>query len=156
MIDTVKINSENFSEFIALIRELAGFEKLDPPDENAAERLRIHGLGNDPKYQGYLAYVDNKPVGYLIYFFTYSSFLGKPTLYIEDIFVKDKVRSQGVGSRIFGFCLEKAKENSCGRMEWTALRWNKKAHGFYGKWGAKKLSDWITFRMTEDDIAKVK
>jgi len=82
-----KISETNFNQFIHLLKALANYEKLDPPDEQAQIRLKKDGLSENPKYEAYLGYVNGKPIGYIIYFFTYSSFLALPTLYLEDIFV---------------------------------------------------------------------
>ncbi|MCE5295746.1 MAG: GNAT family N-acetyltransferase [Euryarchaeota archaeon] len=146
------MNEYNFDDFFRLITELARFEHLDPPDEEGKERLKKHGLAEKPFYDAYITRMNGRPVGYLIYFFSYSSFKAKPTLYLEDIFVLDDVRGRGLGKMMFLFCVKKAKEAGCGRMEWSALNWNKGAIGFYERMGAKALSEWTYFRLTEQAI----
>ena len=132
---------------VALIRALATYEKLKPPTDAAAKRLladigrRIHVM---------LAEVDGTCVGYAIYLFTYSSFLARPTLYLEDVFVLPEHRGAGIGKSFFKELDRAAKREKCGRMEWVVLDWNKPAHKFYLKLGAKPLDNWVTYRMVLD------
>ncbi|OPY31010.1 MAG: Acetyltransferase (GNAT) family protein [Methanomassiliicoccales archaeon PtaU1.Bin124] len=146
------ISERSFPEFIHLVRELARFEHLDPPDEAAEERLRQHAFQERPFYEAFLARLDGKAIGYIIYFLSYSSFKAKPTLYLEDIFLEEQYRGQGFGKEMFLFVVRKADEIGCGRMEWSALKWNKKAIDFYLAMGAKPLDEWTYYRMTEDTI----
>jgi GNAT superfamily N-acetyltransferase len=141
-----RVDEGNFDEFLGLVDELAAYERLDRPDEAARYRLRADGLSDHPKYEAYLGLVDGKPVAYLIYFLTYSSFLAMPTLYLEDIFVLEAYRRRGIGREMFGFCMERALEKGCGRMEWCVLDWNEPAIKFYEKNGAQRL-EWTFFRM---------
>lgn len=143
---------ETFDDFIGLIRELANFEHLDPPDEAGVERLYDHAFQETPYYQAFLAKFDGSAVGYIIYFLTYSSFKAKPTLYLEDIFVLERMRGKGIGKALFLFAVGKADDLGCGRMEWSALNWNKNAIDFYVSMGAKPLNEWTYYRMTEDAI----
>jgi GNAT superfamily N-acetyltransferase len=145
----------NFSEFFGLISELADFEKLTPPDAEGMERLRNHAFQNDPFYEAYLVKLEGKYIAYIIYYFTYSSFLAKPTLFLEDIYVKGEHRGKGIGKMLFQFCVEKAEEKRCGRMEWSALNWNKNAIDFYIGMGAVPLSEWTFYRLTEEKIDRL-
>lgn len=95
----------------------------------------------------FLALQGGKPVGYALYFYTYSSFLAKPTLYLEDIFVLEGFRRRGVGRALFLKCAGEASANDCGRMEWSVLTWNAKAMRFYDALGAKRLSNWCVYRL---------
>jgi GNAT superfamily N-acetyltransferase len=94
-----QVNEEIFDDFLSLIDKLAEYEKLSPPNEEARRRLRIDCLSDKPKYQAFIGKIGNKCVSYVIYFFTYSSFLGLPTLYLEDIFVLEEYRRQGVSKK---------------------------------------------------------
>jgi GNAT superfamily N-acetyltransferase len=131
-------------DLVGLVRALALYEKLRPLTPAAARRLvadigrRIHVL---------MVEVDGTSVGYAIYLFTYSSFLARPTLYLEDLFVLPEHRRGGIGTRIFDMLLQSARREKCGRMEWAVLDWNTPAHRFYRKRGAKPLDDWITYRL---------
>lgn len=132
-------------ELVSLVRALAHYEKLKPLTPAAARRLvgdigkRIHVL---------MAEVDGECVGYAIYLFTYSSFLARPTLYLEDVFVLPEHRRGGIGGGFFTELHRAAKRQRCGRMEWVVLDWNTPARRFYRKLGAKPLDDWITYRLT--------
>lgn len=128
----------------SLIRALARYEKLKPPDAAASRRL-IADIGG--RIRVLMAEVDGVCVGYAIYLFTYSSFLARPTLYLEDIFVLPEHRRIGIGGRFFEALLREARREKCGRMEWVVLDWNAPAHRFYRKLGAKPLDDWNTYRL---------
>jgi len=146
------IKSSNFDEFVYLIEKLAEYEKLPPPKEEAKMRLRKDGLSKKPKYEAYVGKIDDKYVGYIIFFMTYSSILGKQTLYLEDIFVLKEHRQKGVGQKLFNFVVSKAKERDCGRVEWQVLEWNQVGIKFYKKNNAKHLSDWLNYRLTSDQF----
>ena len=131
---------------IDLIVGLAKFERLKPPSARAKARLFKHIF--DRKLANvFVATTDGKLVGYALYFYTYSSFVAKPSLYLEDIFVDEKARGKNIGQALFKRCLEEARRMGCGRMEWMVLDWNQKAIGFYEKLGAKQVSDQRLFRL---------
>jgi GNAT superfamily N-acetyltransferase len=146
-----KVTEGNFEQFLGLIAKLAEYEKLAPPDEEAKNRLRADCLWDKPRYEAFMAEIDGEYVGYVIYFFTYSSFLALPTLYVEDIFVLEPYRRRGVGQRMFDRCRAVAKETGCGRVEFTVLQWNKSAQAFYEKNGAKRM-EWYLYRMVRKDF----
>jgi len=148
----VKINHENFNDFLYLIDKLAEYEKLTPPDRQAKHRLRIDGLHTPNKYEAYLAELNDSYIGYVIYFMNYSSFLALPTLYLEDIFVLKEYRKLGIGQKLFNFCVKKANEKNCGRIEWHVLDWNKLGQDFYEKNNAKHLSNWMYYRLKKDQF----
>jgi GNAT superfamily N-acetyltransferase len=145
---------------LRLIEALAEFEKLDPPDEAARARLQRDGWpesGEKPRFQAWLAEAETEPsegthaVGYAITFETYSTFLARPTLYIEDIFVLPSHRRQAVGSALMERLVAEAKRTDCGRMEWVVLDWNTGAQEFYRRWGAGHLTDWQVYRLRFDE-----
>jgi GNAT superfamily N-acetyltransferase len=146
-----KVNAETFNDFLGLIDKLAEYEHLSPPDEEAKNRLRRDCLFDKPKYQAFIGKVGYKPVSYIIYFFTYSSFLALPTLFLEDIFVLEEHRRHGVGKKMFDFLKETAKREGCGRIEFTVLKWNKSAQEFYAKNGAQRL-EWFFYRLAKKDF----
>ncbi|MEI6234658.1 MAG: GNAT family N-acetyltransferase [Planctomycetota bacterium] len=136
---------------IRLICALADFENLTPPDAAAQARLTADGFGPKPRFEAWLATVPDRaePVGYAMLFETYSSFLAKPTLYLEDIFVLPDFRGRGIGGAFLQHCIALANERDCGRMEWTCLDWNTKAQDVYEcKLGAKRMSEWYLYRLT--------
>lgn len=145
------MDCRNIKDLIDLIEKLAYFENLNPPDDDAKRRLEKDALSNNPPYEASLAYLDDRPVGYITYFYTYSTFIGKPTLFLEDIFVLEDVRKKGLGKELFKFCLKEAKKKGCCRMEWTVLTWNENAIDFYEQMGGKRL-DWYFYRIREEDF----
>ena len=149
-----EVNSDNFSHFLNLIDELAEFEKLMPPDSAAKERLKHDCLGKSPKYRAFLGKAGSEYASYVIYYFTYSSFLALQTFYLEDIFVLQEFRKSGMGRKMFSRCVEIASEKECGRMEWSVLKWNENAIKFYERIGARQLDEWATYRMDKSQIRK--
>lgn len=132
---------------LKLIKELADFEKLTPPDKTAVKRLFKDAFSNNPVIKILLAECNNEALGYAIYFFTYSSFRARRTLYLEDIFISERHRNKGIGKLFFETLLKIAKKNKCGRMEWVVLDWNVNAIKFYKNLGAKELTEWKVFRV---------
>ena len=145
------------ASFCRLVVALAEFEKLTPPDEVAQARLVEDALGERPRIEVWLAFVDHdaEPCGYMILVETYSSFLALPTLYLEDVFVTPERRQAGVGSALLKNVVRLAHERGCGRVEWTALDWNVNAQRVYEqRLGAKRLNEWFLYRMSRDDMAR--
>lgn len=130
---------------VALVRALARYEKLRPPTAAAMRRI-VADAGK--RIRVWIAEHEGRAVGYAIWFFTYSSFLAKPTLYLEDLFVLPECRGLGIGRAMFDRLHREAKRAGCGRMEWAVLKWNKPALGFYRKLGARPLDEWLTMRLT--------
>jgi GNAT superfamily N-acetyltransferase len=141
-------------QFIGLVLELAKFERLEPPSEAGRKRL-TNDVFKNKRVKLFVAADGRKLVGYALYFYSYSSFVAKPTLYLEDLFVLEKYRKRGVGFALFRACVEEAISEGCGRMEWTVLTWNEKALRFYEKLGARRLSEWYSFRLDETSLKKV-
>lgn len=144
--------------FCRLVIALAEFEKLPPPDEPAQARLARDALGEKPRIEVWLAFVneDQEPCGYMILVETYSSFLALPTLYLEDLFVMPERRKGGVGGALLKKVVSLAHERGCGRVEWTALDWNVNAQQVYEqRIGAKRMSEWLLYRMTRTDMQRL-
>ncbi len=140
---------------VNLIRALANFEELPPPDAAAEARFASDAWpedGSKPRCTVWLAEheVDGKTlaVGYAITFDAYSSFLAKPTLYLEDIFVLDEYRRTAFGTLIMEHLIEYARATGCGRVEWVVLDWNTSAQQFYERLGAANLKEWLHYRIT--------
>lgn len=130
---------------VGLVRALARYEKLKPLSPAAARRL-VRDAGR--RFRVLIAEEGGKAVGYAVYFFTYSTFLARPTLFLEDLFVHPDHRRAGIGGRFFAELLREARREGCGRMEWSVLDWNAPAQRFYRKLGARPLDDWILYRLT--------
>ncbi len=148
-----RATSEDGGILIDLICALADYEQLAPPDQGARRRLLEHGFGPQPRFETYLIELDGAPVGYAICFETYSTFLARPTLYLEDLFVLPSARRRGAGTAMLRFLAREAVARGCGRMEWSVLDWNELAQGVYRKIGAAILDEWRFCRLTGDALA---
>lgn len=136
-----------------LIAALADYERLPRPEPEAMDRLARDAFGPTPRFDTWLAELGGAAVGYAITFFTYSTFLARPTLYLEDLFVLPEHRARGIGARLFQACARHGYDNDCGRMEWQVLRWNAPAIAFYHRMGANPLDDWLPCRLTREQMA---
>ena len=142
------LTETRFAEFVGLIQALAQYESLPPPDSAAMDRLRADALGPRPRFEAALAVHDSgQAVGYAIWFETYSSFLARPTMYLEDLFVLEQARGSGAGRLLFDHVRTLGLERGCGRMDWQVLDWNTSARQFYDRRGARWLQDWLTYRI---------
>lgn len=142
-----KAKKKDSEEILRLINELAEFEKLIPPDRKARKRLIKDAFSRNPPFRILLAETEGKLIGYAFYLYTYSSFLARKTLYLEDIFISEKFRNLGAGKMFFNELTKLARKNKCGRMEWVVLDWNVNAIRFYDNLGANELKEWKTYRM---------
>ena len=140
---------------LELIRELATYERA-PNQVAASEKQLVDVLfGEKPAAEVLLAFEDEKPVGFAVFFHNFSTWLGRPGLYLEDLFVKPDHRGKGYGRALLVDLAKIARERGCGRMEWAVLDWNEPAIEFYRKLGAKSMDEWTVFRLTHDGIAKL-
>jgi GNAT superfamily N-acetyltransferase len=139
-------------QLLDLIRGLAEYEKLTPPDDAAQQRLVRDIFGPRPRLDAFLVFAGGRAAGYALVLETYSSFFALPTLYLEDIFVLPEFRGCGAGKALFRTMVREARDRGCGRMEWVVLDWNAHAQDFYRRHGAEPLNDWITMRLTREQI----
>ena len=140
---------------LQLIRDLATYE-LAPNDVFATEEgLREVLFGAEPAARVVIAFENAAPVGFAVYFFNFSTWLGRPGLYLEDLFVKPEMRGRGYGRALLVHLAKIARDHNCGRMEWAVLTWNDPAIQFYKKLGAVPLEEWRVFRLTKDGIEKL-
>ena len=138
-----------------LIRDLATYERA-PNDVIATEQdLREVLFGAEPAAKVVIAFEDAAPVGFAVYFFNFSTWLGRPGLYLEDLFVKPEMRGRGYGRALLVHLAKIARDHNCGRMEWAVLTWNDPAIEFYKKLGAMPLEEWRVFRLTKEEIGKL-
>jgi GNAT superfamily N-acetyltransferase len=143
------------STILGLIRGIAEYERLAHEVENTEARLREHGFGQRRIFEAILAEREGRAVGFALYFFTFSTFTGRPTLYLEDLFVIPEERRGGIGSQLLARLAQIAEQRKCGRMEWSVLDWNTPARDLYFKLGAKAMDAWTVFRMTPDAFARL-
>ena len=139
---------------LRFVRELAVFERLEGEVEADEERLRgcLFPAGGAPAAECALAFADGEPAGFALFFTNYSTFLGKPGIYLEDLFVPPGFRGKGVGRDLLVHVARIARDRGCGRMEWTVLSWNQGAIEFYESIGAKVMPDWRICRLTGDAL----
>jgi GNAT superfamily N-acetyltransferase len=140
---------------LQLIRDLATYERA-PDEVTATEEQLVDVLfGEKPAAEVLLAFENETPVGFAVFFHNFSTWLGRPGLYLEDLFVKPEKRGKGYGHALLIDLAKIARDRGCGRMEWAVLDWNDPAIQFYHKLGAKPLNEWTVFRLTRDGIAKL-
>lgn len=135
---------------LGLVDALADYEKLDRPTAKARERLVRDLFGPVPRLECWLVFFDGTPAGYAFAFEAYSSFLALPTLYLEDLFVREEYRGRKAGYALFQHVLKEARRRGCGRMEWTVLDWNQPAIDFYEKLGGEWKKEWKLYRIRLD------
>ena len=140
---------------LSFIRDLAEYEKL-PHEVVATEDLLRRALfGSRPFAEVLIASLGEEPVGFALFFHNFSTFLGLPGIYLEDLFVRPAARGQGVGRQLLTHLARLARERGCGRLEWAVLDWNEPAMKFYRALGAKPNDDWTIFRLTGDALEKL-
>jgi GNAT superfamily N-acetyltransferase len=132
---------------LAFIRELAIYERLE--HEVVATEADVHAalFGPRPYAEVALACLDGEPVGFALYFHSFSTFVGKPGIYLEDLFVRPEARGLGAGKRLFAYLAKTALERGCARLDWAVLDWNEPSIGFYRSLGAVDQSEWTTYRL---------
>jgi GNAT superfamily N-acetyltransferase len=138
------------------IRALAAYEKLTHEVEATEATLRatLFPAAGPGAAECVLAFQGEAPAGFALYFSTYSTFLAKPGLYLEDLFVRPECRGQGVGRALILYLAQLALARGCGRMEWAVLDWNEPAIQFYEAFGARRLQEWTTCRLTGEALAR--
>jgi GNAT superfamily N-acetyltransferase len=133
---------------LRFIRELAAYEQIAHEVTATEEVLRESLFGSHPAAEVVIAYAGDEPAGFAVYFHTFSTFLGRRGLYLEDLFVVPQWRGLGLGRRLLAYVARIAVERGCGRMEWSVLDWNEMALGVYRKIGARPMDEWTVQRLT--------
>jgi GNAT superfamily N-acetyltransferase len=146
---------EDVPVILELIRELATYERA-PKEVTATEEQLVDVLfGKRPAAEVLLAFEGKLPVGFAVFFHNFSTWLGRPGLYLEDLFVKPEKRGKGYGRALLVDLAKIARDRGCGRMEWAVLVLNEPAIKFYRALGAKPMEEWTAFRLTRDGIARL-
>lgn len=135
-----------------LIRELAEFEQLSHEVNATEASLREHLFGARPYAEVLIASVEGQSAGFALFFHNYSTFLAKPGIYLEDLYVRETWRSRGVGTALLQAVRQLAVARGCGRYEWSVLNWNRRAIDFYEKMGAKPMSEWTVYRLSGEAL----
>ena len=140
---------------LGLIRELAEYEKLLHEVVATEALVREALFGPRPVVECVLAQLENQTVGFALYFFNFSTFLARPGLYLEDLYVRLEHRGHGIGESLLRHLARIAVKHGCGRMEWAALDWNRRAIDFYEKVGAVGVKEWTTFRVSGEALKRL-
>ncbi|MGH9831698.1 MAG: GNAT family N-acetyltransferase [Blastocatellia bacterium] len=141
--------------FIALVSGLAEYESYTPPGEAEQKRLLEDAFGQRPRFSVFLAEVGGQAGGYAMVYETYSSFLARPEIYLEDLFIRPEFRGCGAGQALIKACANEAIERGCVSMQWTVLDWNTSAVKFYEKLGACHLKGWLTYNLDEEQLQQL-
>jgi GNAT superfamily N-acetyltransferase len=152
-ISTVK--SSDVPLILSLINELADYEKLR--HESVASEASIDKalFGPTPRAEAVIARFDAEPAGFALFFHNFSTFLGKPGLYLEDLFVRPAYRGRAIGKSLLSYLAALALERDCGRLSWQVLDWNRPSRDFYERLGAQADSAWVNYRMTGDALRRL-
>ncbi|MBD2205940.1 GNAT family N-acetyltransferase [Calothrix sp. FACHB-1219] len=146
---------EDSSVLFDLIQQLADYEKLSHAVTGDAMALKEHLFGSPRYIEAILAEYAGQAVGFALFFHNYSTFLTKPGIYLEDLFVVPEYRRQGIGKALLTKLAQIAVERNCGRLEWSVLDWNEPAQNFYRSMGASILDDWRICRVTEEALTQL-
>lgn len=151
-IEIKNARENDISLILTFIKELAHYEKLAHAVVATEEHLREHLFGTNPKAEVVLAYYEQVPVGFALFFHNFSTFVGRPGIYLEDLFVRETMRGKGIGKALLAYLAHVAIERNCGRFEWAVLDWNSPAIEFYKSLGALPVDDWTIFRVSGDAL----
>ncbi len=146
---------EDVPLILEFIKGLAEYEKLAHEVTATEEILRKTLFGSRPAAEVVICHCEGAPAGFALFFHNYSTFLGKPGIYLEDLFVKPEFRGKGLGRALLIYLARLAVERDCGRFEWSVLDWNEPAIGFYKSLGAVPKDDWTIFRVSGDALTQL-
>lgn len=149
----VKATLKDIDWILYFIKELAVYEKMQ--DEVLVTKDLIKKWIFEEKKAEVILLVKDKPIGFALYFNNYSTFVGKPGIYLEDIYIEPSERGKGYGKEVFKYLAKTAYENDYGRIEWSCLNWNKPSVDFYLSIGAKPMDEWTVFRLDKKSITKI-
>lgn len=154
MIKIRQANIEDAELILSLIKDLAKFEQLLDSVVATADDIRKNVFGDNKFIYVLIAEYDSNPVGFALFFHNYSTFVGKPGIYLEDLYVKEEYRNKGIGKSLLQEIAKIAVEKDCGRFEWSVLTWNP-ARKFYEYLGAKSMEEWRVYRIEGEALRKL-
>jgi len=146
---------DDVPEILELIKALAEFENLSDEVVATEELLKITLFGINSPAEVQIAFDKNKTLGFALYFRSFSTLLGRPGIYLEDLYVRENARGKGVGEALLRRLAQRTREIGGGRLEWAVLNWNEPAIGFYQKMGAAPLDEWTTYRVTGKNLQEL-
>jgi GNAT superfamily N-acetyltransferase len=155
MLNIRPASSADAATIASLVRELADYEKLLDEAKATPEDFLRELESPNPVIQVLIAEWDGAPCGFALYFFNFSTFVGRPGLYLEDLFVRPAQRKHGIGRALLRALARIAEERGCGRMEWAVLDWNEPALRFYKSLDARPMTEWIIHRLTPVEISRL-
>lgn len=144
---------KDMATLLSLIKELASYEHLEQ-EVTATEEILTEWIFTKKKADAVFPVLDGKFIGYCLYFYNFSTFLGKAGIYVEDLFIQPAFRHKGYGRKLLQHITQKAKDEGLGRVEWACLDWNKPSIDFYLSLGAVPMEGWSTYRLTEEKLIK--
>ena len=150
-----KATQQDAELIMRFIIELAVYEKAEHEVVTSANELRRTLFGEDSKAHALICDIDGEPAGYAVYFFNYSTWLGRNGIYLEDVYVTPRYRGRGAGKALLKHVAGIAVENDCGRFEWSVLDWNTPAIEFYQSVGASPQDEWTIYRITGEALSKL-
>jgi len=155
MLEIKEATIEDVPTILHFVKAIAEYEKLSHLVKATEDSISATLFSKPGFAKCIIALEDLFPVGFAIYFYNYSTFVSKPGIYLEDLYVEPQFRGKGYGKALLLEIIKIAKQNNCGRVEWSVLNWNKPAIDFYNSIGAKPLNEWTIFRVDEDLINKL-
>jgi GNAT superfamily N-acetyltransferase len=155
MLNLRNAGADDIPLILQFIRELAEYEKAPEQAVARAEDLRRDGFTANPKFRVLIAEWRGEPAGFALFFYHYSTWMGRPTLFLEDVFVRPRFRAKGIGTALLLRLAKMAVDEGCGRFEWQVLDWNTPAIEFYQSLGAKVMKEWLTMRVSGEDLARL-
>lgn len=155
MLNIRPATSSDVGLILQFIRDLAEYEREPQAVTATEEDLARDGFGPDPKFRVVIADWQGKPAGFALFFFNYSTWLGRPGLYLEDLFVRPEFRGKGIGKNLLLYLARLAVRENCGRFQWQVLDWNTPSIKFYESLGAQWMKEWLTMRVEGDALKRM-
>jgi len=155
MLNIRKASPDDIPLILQFIRELAEYEKAPEQAVATAEDIRRDGFTPNPKFRVLIAEWEGEAAGFALFFYHYSTWVGQPTLFLEDLFVRPRFRGRGIGKALLLRLARMAVEEGCGRFEWQVLDWNTPAIEFYRSLGAKVMREWLTMRVSGEELRRL-
>ena len=149
------VTPEDMEVLANLVRELAVYEKLEQHAKGTPDDFRRNLFGPRPSAEAVLVELAGEPVGFALWFTTFSTFRGQPCLYLEDVFVRPAYRGRGIGKALLAVLARLVTERGCGKLEWSVLNWNEPAIGFYRSLGARPMDEWTVYRLDGEPLHRL-